>query len=268
MSDLTLMQNIWALAGGFLTGGLFQLVGSGGSALAVPILTTLVGLTRVRVAMGTTAVATAATALMSAALHARRGTVVWPAVLSFAVPGTIGIFLGSRLQNDLPSHVLLTLLGVVLLANAGMMARMTEGGAWASMVRQPYWVRFGPVGLAVGVLAGMFGMGGGFLAVPSMMLGGLSLTAAASSSVVSVGSLGLVSAIHYTLKGLVDWRVVVDYVAGGFVGSLAIQPLARTLGRRKRTLSVMVTVMLALMSVYLIVNNMPSALHATASGLR
>ncbi len=259
MPHLTLSENLWALVGGLVTGALFSLVGSGGSALAVPLLTTLVGLSRVRVAMGTTAVAMAATAIMSTVLHARRGAVLWPVALSFTLPGIAGVFLGAHLQNDLPSHLLLTLLGLVLLFNASMMVGMrADGMGWKPMLRIPVLVRFGPFGLAVGVLAGMLGMGGGFLALPSMVLGGVSLSSAIGSSVVSVGSLGVASAISYSLRGLVDWHVVVEYVAGGLFGSILTAPVARRLMGRRRTLSMMLAVLLTGVSLYLIANNVAS----------
>lgn len=259
MPHLSMTENLWAILGGVFTGSLITLIGGGGSALAVPILTTLVGLTRIRVAMGTTAVSVATTALLSAYLHARRGAVLWSAALSFTLPGILGIVLGSRLQNDFSSHVLLVLLGMVMLLNASLILKIGDHQRmWPPLARLPVALRYAPPGLTVGVLAGMFGMGGGFLALPSMVLGGLSLSTAIGSSVVSVGSLGAASAVAYTLRGLVDWHVVIEYAAGGLFGAVLAMPLARRLTRQKRLLSLFMVVMLTGISIFLIANNVGS----------
>ncbi|MCY0878851.1 MAG: sulfite exporter TauE/SafE family protein [Firmicutes bacterium] len=257
MPHLTVWQDLWALLAGLVTGALFGLVGGGGSIVAIPIMTSLVGLTRVRVAMGTTAVAVALTAGLSAVLHARRGQVAWPYALAFTLPGIVGVTIGGRLQNDLPTHLLLTLLGVVMLFNATFLVSLSSAQTASRAVpkRRQIWLRVVPSGLAVGLLAGLFGTGGGFLALPSMMLGGLSLSAAVGSSVVSVGSLGVASALHYSLKGLVDWRVVAVYGAGGLFGSTLVMPLAGRLAAKRRAMSYGLALTLTALALYLIAHN-------------
>lgn len=258
MPHLTFVQNLWALFGGLITGGLFTLVGGGGSGMAVPLLTTVVGLERVKVAMGTTAVSVAATALMSAWLKARRGQIDWQAALAFTIPGFAGVLLGSHLVNDFPSHLLLTGLGIIMLFNASLMVALSNDShpqPHTRLQRFPHWTRLLPSGLGVGVLAGLFGMGGGFLALPSMVLGGVSFNAAVGSSVISVGTLNVVSAVAYAFKGLVDWHVVIDYVSGGLFGSFVAMPLSQRLAARRRLTSLALAVMLTAISLYLIANN-------------
>lgn len=258
MPHLTFTQNVWAVFGGMLTGALFSLIGGGGSALAIPILTTLVGLGRIRLAIGTTAVSVAATAIAATLFHALRGRVEWRAVVIFTGPGLIGVIIGGRLQNDLSSRLLMTLLGVILLVNACFVASLSLKTRHRESAGQPgIFVRIAPAGLMVGVLAGMFGLGGNFLALPSMLLGGLSLTMAVGSSVVSAGSLGMASALRYSLRGLVDWRVVILYTAGGLFGSALMAPLARKVSSG-RAASLVMAVVLTGIALYLIGNNVGS----------
>lgn len=257
MPHLTLDQNLWAVLGGLFSGALMTVVGGGASALAVPLLTTLVGLRRVHLAMGTTAVSVAVTAVISAVMHARRGQVSWRAALLFVGPGLIGIWVGSGLQRDFSTPFLMTALALVLLGNAALMVGMPNVPKRLKGESTRGLVRLAPLGGLVGLLAGMLGGGGGFLALPSMMLGGLSLSTAVGSSVVSMGSLGAVSALSFAIRGLVDWRVVVEYSVGGLFGASLATPLAERLSRQQRRVTLLVSVLLMMVSLYLMANNVP-----------
>ena len=60
----------------------------------------------------------------------------------------------------------------------------------------------------MGLLAGFFGVGGGFLVVPALLfLTGMPILNAIGSSLVAVGSLGLTTALSYTTAHLYE-RVV------------------------------------------------------------
>ena len=82
--------------------------------------------------------------------------------------------------------------------------------------------RLAVLGSGVGVLSGFFGIGGGFLIVPGLMVGaGMSMAEAASASLIAVMAFGLASASSYAWSGLIDWPVAMLLIAGGALGSLA-----------------------------------------------
>lgn len=75
------------------------------------------------------------------------------------------------------------------------------------------------LGLATGFLAGMFGIGGGFLATPFLMFIGIPSAVAVSTSanqIISASASGLFA--HFR-KGNVDIKMGAVLVAGGFIGS-------------------------------------------------
>src|SRR5262249_14700960 len=93
-------------------------------------------------------------------------------------------------------------------------------------------------GLLVGFLSGFFGIGGGFLIVPAIMLGsGMATLNAVGSSLVSVGAFGLTTALSYAWSGLVDWRIAAFFVAGGVAGGLLGVNLAARLSARRGVLA-------------------------------
>ena len=83
----------------------------------------------------------------------------------------------------------------------------------------------------VGVAAGFFGIGGGFLIVPGLMWAtGMTLAAAQATSLLSVAAFGASTAVNYSLSGLVDWGVVAAMAVGGAAGTMAGLPLSKRLG--------------------------------------
>ncbi|MDI1263298.1 MAG: sulfite exporter TauE/SafE family protein [bacterium] len=78
------------------------------------------------------------------------------------------------------------------------------------------------LGAAVGLLSGLFGIGGGFLIVPGLMLAAdMEVKEAIGASLVAVTAFGLSSASSYAWSGLVDWPVAMLLVAGGAAGAVA-----------------------------------------------
>jgi hypothetical protein len=99
-------------------------------------------------------------------------------------------------------------------------------------------VRLIGTGIVVGLLSGFFGIGGGFLIVPAIILGsGMMTINAIGSSLVSVGTFGLTTAISYALAGQVDWRIAGLFVLGGVAGGLAGVTLAKRLSTRRAVLT-------------------------------
>lgn len=258
MSNLSALQNIWAVLSGLSIGFLLALAGGSGSALAVPLMIYVVGIKVPRLAIGTTSVAVAVTALLGAVPYGRGGHVNWPIAVAFSGPGLLGVWWGGHLGRSLPSSLLLSCLGILLLVNAVIMvslpsSTLEDRPTWTN--RLPFWAKIGPLGFLVGMLAGLFGTGGGSLALPGMMATGMPMVAAIGSSLVSVGSLSTANALDFILRGSVDWRVVLDYVAGGLLGSWAGSRFALRWASRGRLLQSFVVLLLVGVSFYLLGQN-------------
>lgn len=88
------LQAALAIGSSSVVGFTRGLVGGGGSVLAVPLLVYLVGVTNPYVAIGTSAVAVAANALLNLANQARSGNVKWRFAV-FTVAGVLGAVVGA-----------------------------------------------------------------------------------------------------------------------------------------------------------------------------
>ncbi|MET4898159.1 sulfite exporter TauE/SafE family protein [Sphingomonadaceae bacterium jetA1] len=227
------------LLSGGLIGLVLGLVGGGGSILAVPLLVYVVGVDSPHAAIGTAAVAVTVNALASLVGHARAGRVKWRCAGVFAVAGMIGAALGAELGKAMDGKRLLALFGLLMIGVGLSMLRKRRGteAPDVRLTRESATTllpRLVPIGLGVGLAAGFFGIGGGFLIVPGLILAtAMPLPYAIGTSLVVVSALGLTTASSYALSEMVDWPITGLLVAGGVLGTAAGIALGRRLATRK-----------------------------------
>jgi uncharacterized membrane protein YfcA len=234
------VTDLLSVGSGSLVGFSLGLLGGGGSILAVPLLVYLVGVGSTHLAIGTSALAVAVNAFANLIPHSRAGNVKWPCALVFAICGIAGAAGGAALGKAVDGTHLLFLFGLVMVAVA--LAMLTRRAAAAGdpdvRITPTIAVQLAGTGLLVGALSGFFGIGGGFLIVPAIMLGaGMATINAVASSLVSVGAFGLTTAASYALAGMVDWRVACFFILGGVLGGLAGTKLAGRLSGRRGALT-------------------------------
>jgi uncharacterized membrane protein YfcA len=255
---ISTIQGILGLLCGVLVGFSLGLVGGGGSVLAVPLMVYVVGVPEPHIAIGSSAIAVATNAAINLSNHARGGTVIWPVAFAFAAAGIVGAFLGSLLGKMLDGEKLLALFALVMLVIAMLMvksrARVGIPDVRMSMANLP---AIAGLGLATGSLSGFFGIGGGFLIVPALMLAtGMPIMNAVSSSLVAVTAFGLTTAASYAWSGLISWRLAGLFIAGGIVGGLGGTRLARHLSERRGALNMVFSAVITVVALYMLTRSL------------
>lgn len=238
-----MLHDLVAIVSGGAVGFTLGLVGGGGSILAVPLLVYVVGVPSPHVAIGTSAVAVAASAAANLLGHARAHTVKWPCAATFALAGIVGAAAGAQLGKMVDGTRLLMLFGVLMVVVGALMMRPRSSGGdpgvaltYESMARLLPWLI--GAGFVVGALSGFFGIGGGFLIVPGLVgATAMPLINAIGSSLVAVTAFGLTTAASYAWSGLVDWPLAGLFVVGGALGGLGGIKLAHQLAGYKHALS-------------------------------
>jgi uncharacterized membrane protein YfcA len=248
------LGDLLSFGSGSLVGFALGLLGGGGSILAVPLLVYVVGVKDTHVAIGTSALAVSVNAFANLVAHARAGTVKWPCAVVFAVAGVLGAAVGAALGRRVDGQQLLFLFGLVMLAvAAAMFRRRAVEGDMLVHINPRIAVRLVGTGLVVGLLSGFFGIGGGFLVVPAIMLGsGMATIHAVGSSLVSVGAFGLTTAVSYAIAGLVDWRIAGLFVLGGIAGGLAGVRLSLTLSKKRDLLAKSFAIAVACVALFIL----------------
>jgi uncharacterized membrane protein YfcA len=273
---VTPLQQVLSVISGLVVGFSLGLIGGGGSILAVPLLLYFVGLDDPHIVIGTTALAVSANAYLNLIPHGRSGNVKWKDGIAFAVIGSIAAFVGSSLGKAVDGKKLLFLFALLMIAVAVMMLKrgrtdarkrneVALTGSTSVLVAEKTTTRYIKIAIAasiVGLLSGFFGIGGGFLIVPGLIFAtGMPMLAAVGTSLVSVGTFGLTTAINYARSGLVDWLVAALYIAGGILGGWFGSRLATKLGKQsKGALNLIFALLVIVVAIYMLYKNL-AAFH-------
>lgn len=212
---------------GAVIGLALGLLGAGGSILAVPALVYGVG-QPLQTAIPTSLAVVALSSLGGVLPHERRTAVRWPVALVFGAAGTPAAFGGATLGRLFPQRWLLLAFAALMVVVAVRMLRGGENHAGACRTGDGSvnWRTCLPksvlAGAAVGVLTGLFGVGGGFVIVPALtLLLGLAAQEAVATSliVVLINSVaGLVA--HAGAAGGIDYGVLLLFAGTSLVVSI------------------------------------------------
>jgi uncharacterized membrane protein YfcA len=251
--DVLLLAPLFGVAIGLLLGT----IGGGGSILTVPILVYLLG-EDVHEATATSLVIVGLTALVGAVPHARAGRVAPATALLFGGAGIGGAFVGAALNARVSGPVILLLFGLLMLVVAARLAfgRRPKERSRAKPEGAPGASRWavGASGLGVGMLTGFFGVGGGFLIVPALVLVlGLPMGLAVGTSLLIIGINAGAGVVAHLGSGGIDLPLALLFVAGGFAGAALGGSMAGSIDERR--LSRAFAGFVALVGVYLVVRN-------------
>ncbi len=228
---------------GLLIGLALGALGGGGSILTVPALVYVLGQDP-QSATTSSLLIVGITSLLALIPHARAGHVRFGHGLMFGALGTAGAFAGSALSSHVAPQVLLTAFAALMLVVAALMLRRSlradspedqqgdpdhEDTAEPVLAFRPFrcacpqLAKVVATATAVGLLTGFFGVGGGFVLVPALVL------ALAFSMPVAVGTSLLVIAVNSATALMarvssggthLDWALITGFTAAAIVGSL------------------------------------------------
>ena len=234
------------LIGAIIVGLILGLLGSGGSAIMVPILVYLVG-HDAKISIAESMAIVGAISVAGAIPFARRKQVDWQSVLFFGLPTMLGTFIGAWLGGMATDAVQLTVFGAVLLLAAAFMIRKAFGKKAPAETdedsqRPTLTLARGFLivleGTLVGTLTGFVGVGGGFLIVPALLiLGKLPMRTAIGTSLVIIvlkSAVGFFKYQHFLTEHdlSVDWPTIGIFVSVGVIGCLIGQKLNSKLNQR------------------------------------
>ncbi len=252
-----------AIALGLLIGLSLGAMGGGGSILTVPALVYLLdqplstAITQSLIIVGISS----ATGVLA---HAREGRVRWRAGIALGVVGGVAAWAGTAIGRHVPSDATLTAFSVLMVVVATTLLVRTRSQTKPQRETVPSLVPAGadpvvtpdedvePVdddirmvhpakaalrivvaGLGIGLLTGFFGVGGGFVIVPALILFlGYSMPVAVGTSLLVITINSAVALGSRIGDAPLDWTIIapvaIAAIAGSFLGKRVAQRFSET----------------------------------------
>jgi uncharacterized membrane protein YfcA len=250
-----------AVAAGLLIGASLGALGGGGSILTVPALVYLLGQSPHQATTASLIVVGTA-AIVGALAHARAGRVRLKAGVMFGVLGIADSYAGSRASTAVPANVLLAGFGMLMLAVGVLMIMHRRGPARPGPDAAPRGARHAilvaPVAMGVGLITGFFGVGGGFVVVPALVLVlGFDMPAAAGTSlvVITLNSAAALTARAWHGSLTLDWALLGAFTGAAVAGTVAGGSLAARADPQR--LSAAFTVLIIAVAGYTLTRSLP-----------
>jgi len=200
-----------------LTGAMLGALGGGGSLLALPIFLVVLKIPTDQAVPATAAVVGGAA--LSGAWDAWRDKRLDLGMLArFGVPAMLLAAVGSKLTGWMNGQILHWMF-VAILLYSGVGLLRPRPGTVPNVARTPNVKRLWVSGAGTGLLMGLFGVGGGFVATPALVLQG-GLTAAAAIPV-TLGVIALSAASSLAVQisaGNLRWPLVLPALIATLIG--------------------------------------------------
>ncbi|HEX2721938.1 MAG TPA: sulfite exporter TauE/SafE family protein [Gemmatimonadaceae bacterium] len=210
-----------------LVGLVLGLLGGGGSVLTVPVLIYALHVP-VKQAIATSLCVVGLVAFIGFLTHARQKTVAIKAALAFGPFAVVAAYAGAILARHIAATLQLIVFAVVGLAGSVMMFRGTSIKSstpetthfhFTADKRTLFFLAL--EGLAVGLLTGIIGVGGGFLIVPALVLvAKLPMRLAVGTSLLVITMNALSGFAGYAGTIPIDWALVTWFTAVAALGSI------------------------------------------------
>ncbi len=212
------------LAAGFAGG----LLGIGGGVVIVPGLVLIMGLSQHR-AHGTSLFSALFLAVVGFARYTLDGNISLPIAAGIAAGGVLGAVLGAKAAGAMRSVTLRWVFaGFLVLVSArmvmtGLNSSLHSGGAVPLLAANSaaYWAGVVVTGLVTGFVSGLFGVGGGTVMIPAMVLVlGVPQIIAQGISLAAMIPTAVSGVITHTRLGNVDFEVGKWTAVGAALGAV------------------------------------------------
>ena len=170
--------------------------------------------------------------IVGAAQYAYHGDVDFSLAIQFAISGAIGAALGAKLASYVKGSLLKKLFAILLILVAVQLFYktwfgITHAGAYAWMHGWEGIAIESGIGLAAGTIGGFFGVGGGIIIVPMLvLLLGLPQKTAQGVSLCAIPFVSLSATIMNLRLGNVDKAIVLNLVPAAIAGNILGSQLA------------------------------------------
>ena len=249
---------LWLVPLGFVAGVLGSMIGLGGGIIVVPILT-FFGFPPT-LAASNSLFAAFSNAIASTISYSKQKRIDYPLGLKLGlltIPGTV---LGAYISSDVTPEIFKILFGFVLIASAVYIFLSKKIESREKNLSTLMIIFAVGASFFAGIISAFFGIGGGIIFVPLMVVGmGMAMKKAAPTSQLILLFASLSGVIVHTILGHSDFLQAGLLASGSFVGGLVGARLSVDI--KERFLQILVSVVIIGAAIKMFFDSISENLH-------
>ena len=238
-----MIDQLWLIPLGFAAGLLGSMIGLGGGIIVVPILTFL-GFPPTAAASNSL-FAALSNAIASTVSYSRQKRIEYPLGLKLGLLSVPGTVFGAIISTDVAPDVFKILFGFVLIASSVYIFLRKKIETKEKRISKQMIIFIIGASFFAGIISSFFGIGGGIIFVPLMVVGmGMAMKKAAPTSQMILLFASLSGVIVHSLLGHPDFLQAGLLAIGSFIGGLVGARLS--LDIRERYLQILVSAVIVI----------------------
>ena len=253
-----MFDQLWLIPLGFAAGVLGSMIGLGGGIIVVPVLT-FFGFSPT-LAASNSLFAAFSNAVASTISYSRQKRIEYSLGLKLGlltIPGTI---LGAYMSSDVTPEIFKILFGFVLIASAGYILLRKKIESREKNLSKLMMVFAVGASFFAGIISAFFGIGGGIIFVPLMVVGmGMAMKKAAPTSQLILLFASFSGVIVHTILGHSDFLQAVLLSIGSFAGGLVGARLSVDIN--EKFLRILVSVVIVAAAIKMFFDSLGDTLH-------
>ena len=239
-----MIEHLWVVLLGFVAGMLGSMIGFGGGIIMVPVLT-IAGFSP-SAAVSSSLFGVLSGSVSSTVSYSRRARIDYGLALRLSLPGVPGAVLGAALASGVRPDMFQVLFAAVMVLSATylLMKRRMEV---ARVVPRRHMVALAMgVSFLAGIASAFFGIGGGLVLIPLMVIGlGMTMKQAAPVSMMALIVTASSGVVAHTVMGHPEFLHAGLLIVGCFAGGLAGTVLHARVGEWRLRMAAAVFILLA-----------------------
>ena len=250
---LTLFDDLWLLPLGFAAGVLGSIIGLGGGLVVVPVLT-FFGFSPA-LAASNSLFAAFSNAVASTISYAKQKRIEYSLGLKLGLLSIPGTILGALISDQITPSLFKILFGILLVASSVYIYSKRKIESKVYNTSKQVMVLAVAASFFAGIISSLFGIGGGIVFVPLMVIAiGLSMRLAAPTSQLILLFASASGMIVHSLLGHPDFYQALLLAVGAFGGGLVGSRLSVEIEEKK--LKILVSAVMVVGAIKLIIDSL------------
>ena len=239
-----MIDQLWLIALGFAAGILGSIIGLGGGIIVVPVLTFL-GFPPTTAASNSL-FAALSNAIASTISYSRQKRIEFSLGIKLGLLSIPGTVLGALISTDVTPEIFKILFGLVLIASAAYIFLRKKIESKEKKLSTQMMVFAVGASFFAGIISSFFGIGGGIVFVPLMVIGmGMAMKRAAPTSQLILLFASLSGVLSHSLLGHPDFTQAGLLAIGSFIGGLVGARLSLEIKERYLKILVSAVILIA-----------------------